>query len=174
MQMINRKSLSRLCAMVLALMLIFSSTASFAAAAFTKSGAGVKYNGTFKLGAKTTEAKLKKAFGKKYTHNIDDGCTFGYATHEYIFKSKGIRVETLEREKGGKQEIITIEISKSSVPTIGKLKVGYKTSKLAKLYGTDCEQDGTTVRYHDGNYFMYVYTKKKKITKIAFVLDLEA
>lgn len=172
MQRSNRKTVTRVSALVLVLMLLFSLTASYAEASFAKSGAGVKYNGkTFKLGDTTTGAKLKKAFGS-YTRKMDDGCTFGYATYLYTFKSKGITVETLQKKKGGSEQIITITITKKTVPTIAGLKVGNANSAIKTKYGSKCTLSGSTARYKAGKYYMYVYTKSKKITKIVFYHDL--
>ena len=172
MQQSHRKTITRVSAFMLVLMLLFSFTASYAEASFSKSGAGVKYNGkTFKLGDTTTGAKLKKAFGS-YTRSMDDGCTFGYATYLYTFKSKGITVETLQKKKGGSEHIITITVTKSSVPTIAGLKVGNSNSTIKSKYGTKCSLSGSTARYNSGKYYMYIYTKSKKVTKIVFYHDL--
>ena len=172
MQNVKRGTLTRICALVLALMLLLPCAASLAEASFKKSGAGVSYNGSkFKLGDTTTGTKLKKAFGS-YTRQIDDGCTFGYATYLYTFKKKGIKVETLQKKKGGKEQIITIEITKKTVPTIAGLKVGNGNSVIKKKYGSKCSLSGSTARYKSGDYYMYVYTKSKKVTKIVFYRDL--
>ena len=173
MQFNHRKAIARVSALLLVLMLLTSLTASYAAASFTKSGAGVRYNGTFKLGATTSEAALKKAFGSNYKRSVDSGCTFGYATYRYNFSSKGIMIETLQKTKGAKEQIITIQISKSTVPTIAGLRVGNSVSTLGKKYGTKCQISGTTAQYKSGSYYMRVYTKSKKtVSKIVFWIDL--
>lgn len=154
--------------LMLALMLAMSFTASYAAS-FTKSGAGVKYGGkTFKLGDTTTSAKLSKTFGNWSSRKIDDGCTCGYATYLYSFKKKGVVIETLQKKKGGSEKIITITVTKSTVPTTNGLKVGHKTSVLADKYGKKCKRKGSTVLYSSGKYYMYVFTKSRKITKLQF------
>lgn len=175
MSHINRKLVTRVCALVMALALLFSCSAAFAEASFTKSAAGVKYNGsTFKLGATTSEAALKKAFGDKYTRLTDDGCTFGYATYQYTFSSKGIMIETLQKKKGGKEQIITLQITKSTVPTLAGLKVGNKSSRIAKLYGKKCKinKAKTRVLYTAGAYDLIIETRKSKVTKITLLWDL--
>jgi len=174
----HRKAIARVSALVLILALVLSFSASLAEATFKSTGAGVKYNGsTIKLGAYTTSAKLKKAFGSWSSRKTDNGCTCGYATYLYTFKSRGIVVETLQKKKGDKNEkIITITVTKSTVPTIAGLKVGNKTSVLAKKYGTKCSRSGSKVLYKSGKYYMKIYTKTKNgsrvITKIEFILDL--
>lgn len=172
---INRKIVTRVSALVLALMLLFSCTAGFAAASFTKKAAGVKYNKTtLKLGGTTSEKALKKLFGSKYKRVTDDGCTFGYATYQYTFSDKGITVETLQKKKGGKEQIITLTMTKKNVPTIAGLKVGDKTSKIAKLYGKDCKVNKakTKILYEVGKYYMEITVKKSKVTKITILWDL--
>ena len=173
MQHGNRNTLARVIALALALMLVFSCTASFAAASFGKSNAGVKYDSKkFKLGDSVTASKLKKSFGS-YSKATDDGCTCGYATHRYTFKSKGLVIETLQKKKKDKKEkIIGITLTKNKVPTIAGVKVKDSNSTLGKKYGTNCKKNGSKVYYSSGKYYMKVYTKSKKITKIQFFLDL--
>ena len=171
MKHIDRKLLTRVSALVMVLMLLFSFTASFAAASFTSKGAGIKYNGTFKLNSTTSEAALKKAFGKSYTREVDNGCTFGVATYRYNFSSRGIMIETLQKKEKSKEKIITIEVTKKTVPTIAGLRVGDKTSKLAKLYGKKCKinKSKTQVVYETGDYVMRITARKGIIKKIEIV-----
>lgn len=166
------KTLTRVSALILALMLVLSFTTCFAES-FKKSGAGIRYGGkSFKLGDSTTAQKLKKAFGS-YTVRKDNGCTCGYAIYEYTFSGKGLVIETLQKKKGdSKQKIITITVKKNKVPTIAGLKIGHKTSKIADKYGKNCTKSGSRVRYHSGKYYMTISTKNKKVTKIVFMLDL--
>ena len=172
---INRKIVTRVSALVLALMLLFSCTAGFAAASFTKKAAGVKYNKTtLKLGGTTSEKALKKLFGSKYKRLTGPACTCCYATYYYTFSDKGIEVETRQKKKGSKEQIIGLTITKKNVPTIAGLKVGDKTSKIAKLYGKDCKVNKakTKILYEVGKYYMEVTVKNKKVTKIAILWDL--
>lgn len=173
MRLINRKNVARFSALVLVLMLLFSFTASYAAS-FSKSGAGVKYKSkTFKLGSSVTSSDLKKAFGSWSSRKKDDGCTCGYATYLYNFKSKGIKIETLQKKKSDKKEkIITITITKKTVPTIAGVKVGSSTNTVFKKYGKKYGKSGSKLRFHSGKYNLVVYTKKNAVTKLEFILDL--
>ena len=161
----------RAVSMALVFMLILSFTACFAAS-FSKSHAGVKYSGkTFKLGSTVSPTRLKQTFGA-YKRYMDDGCTFGYATYQYKFSKKGLVIETLQKKKGGSEQIISITLTKSTVPTVDGLKVGYKLSKFGEKLGTKCQKSGSTYRYVSGDYYMYLYTKDKKVTKIGLWKDL--
>ena len=173
MRLNHRKTVLRAGALMLALIAMLSFTASYAAS-FTKSGAGIKYGGkTFKLGDTTTPQKLKKTFGNWTSRLVNDGCTCGFATYLYTFKSKGVVIETLQKKQGGTEKIITITVTSSKVPTTNGLKVGNKTSTLAAKYGTKCKKSGSTVLYTSGKYHMYVFTKSKKITKIQFWMPIK-
>ena len=175
MQHINRSTVSRVSALILALMLLLSCTASYAAASFTAKGAGVKYNGTFKLGATTSESDLKKAFGKSYTRMVGDPCTCCAASFLYKFKSKGIEIETRKKTEKSKEQIIGFTVTKKTVPTIAGLRVGDKTSKIQKLYGKNCmiNRAKTKVVYNTGDYYLEITTKNKKITRISILWDLQ-
>ena len=172
MRHFNRKNVSRFSALILVLLLLCSFTASYAAS-FTKSAAGIKYDGkTYKLGASLSSSQIKSAFGKWDKREKDIGCTFGYATYLYTFKSKGLVIETLQKNSSDKKEqIITITTTKK-IPTIAGVKVGANVSTLASKYGTKYGKSGSTRRYYTGKYNMIVYTKNNKITKIQFMLDL--
>ena len=176
MQLINRKTVTRVGALILALMLILSSV-SCLAASFRKSQAGVKYGGvTFKLGATTTGAKLKKAFGSCTTKNVAVCTTVPYGGRLYNFKSKGIMIETrYKSEAQTSEQIITITLTGSTVPTLTGLKIGNKVSKLAEHYGTKIHKDKFNKNhayYASGNYVLDVYTRSKKISKMVFLIDL--
>lgn len=173
MQSINRKALTRISALILVVMLVFSFTASFAAASFTSSKAGIKYGGkTFKLGKSYTTATMKKyiknAFGS-YKRKTSDPCTEG-SYFEYV-TNKGVTIETLQKNGSKKEKIITITVKSKSVPTVSGLKVGNKVSKIADLYGKKCSKWGSTLLYTSGKYNVYFYTKSKKVTKIQFWLE---
>ena len=173
MQSINRKTLTRISALVLVMMLVFSFTASFAAESFSSSKAGIKYGGkTFKLGKSYSTSTMKKyvknAFGS-YERKSGGACTCG-SFFEYVTK-KGITIETLQAKKGGKEKIITITIKTKTVPTVSGLKVGNKVSKIATIYGKKCKIKGSTVKYTSGKHNMEVTTKSKKVTKIVFWYD---
>ena len=172
MRRFNRKNISRFCAFILVLLLLCSFTASYAAS-FSKSDAGIKYGGkTYKLGSSLSSSQIKKAFGKWDKRDVDIGCTFGYATYQYTFKSKGLVIETLQKKSSDKKEqIITITTTKN-IPTIAGVKVGAKVSTLASKYGTKYGKSGSKRRYYTGKYNMIVYTKSNKITRIQFLLDL--
>lgn len=92
----------------------------------------------------------------------------------YTFKSRGVKVETLQSKKGGAEQIITIILSKKTVPTIAGLRVGDKVSKMVSLYGTGYKKSGTTYKYTRGAYRMTVNTnaKTQKITKITLLKDI--
>ena len=172
MRPINRKTITRASALLLVLMLLFSFTASFAAGSFSKSKAGIKYSKkNYKLGATITASQLKKAFGK-YSRKTDNGCTCGYATHKYTFKSKGLVIETLQKKKNStKEQIITITSSKK-VPTIDGIKVGSSFSSVKKKYGSKYKKSGSKYLYSTGKYCLVIYTKSNKVTKFKFILDL--
>lgn len=174
MRPINRKTISRAGALMLVLILLFSFTASYAAASFTKSKAGVKYSKkSYKLGASVTASQLKKAFGKWSSHKTDNGCTCGYATHKYTFKSKGLVIETLQKKKNStKQQIITITASSKKVPTIDGIKVGSTVKSVTSKYGKKYSKSGSKLLFSTGKYYLVVYTKNNKVTKYKFILDL--
>ena len=176
MQLVNRKTVTRVSALILVLMLILSGVSCFAAS-FKKSQAGVSYGGAqFKLGATTTGAKLKKAFGSCTTKNVAVCTTVPYGGRLYNFKSKGISIETrYKTEAQTSEQIITITLTGSTVPTISGLKVGNKVSKLAENYGTKIHKDRFNKNhayYASGNYILDVYTRSKKISKLVFLIDL--
>lgn len=176
MQLVNRKTVTRVSALILVLMLILSSVSCLAAASFKKSAAGVKYNGsTFKLGDTTTQKKLKKAFGSSCTvYKVDICTTMPYGGRLYKFSKKGIEVET-KYNKNKSEQIVTIKLTKSTVPTIAGVKVGNKVSKLADKYGKKVYKDkynSNHVYYASGNYILDVYKKNNKITKLVFLIDL--
>ena len=184
MQLVNRRTITRVGALILALMLILSSTACLAAS-FKKSAAGVKYNGaTFKLGATTSEKALKKAFGKDCKTGKVAVCgIMPYGGRVYKFSKKGISVETrYKNAKKTSEQIVTITLTSSTVPTMAGLKVGDSTSRLSKLYGKKCYvdySDKNHVFYESGDYIMDVFTKNtknskgktvKKISKLVFLI----
>ena len=170
MQSINRKALTRISALILVMMLVLSFTASFAAASFTSSKAGISK--TIKLGksysTSTMKKYVKKAFGS-YQRNTAAPCTQG-AFFEYVTK-KGVTIETLQKKGSKKEKIVTITITSKTVPTISGLKVGNKVSKIASLYGKKCSKRGSTVKYTSGKHNMEITTKSKKVTKIEFWYD---
>ena len=170
MPKINRIFLTRVFALVLVMILGLSFTACFAKS-FKASGAGIKYNKTFKLGKTTTEKNLKKALGK-YTRKQYDGCTCGVASYVYNFKAKGVKIETLKRTASSKEEIISIIITKRGVPTIGGLRVGDKVSKIPKVYGNNCSKSGKTYTYTSGSLTLTISTKNGKIKKITMTKDV--
>ena len=172
MQHFTRKAAARIGAVILILVLALSATSALAAASFSKSHAGIKYGGqTFKIGSATTPKKLKKAFGS-YKRYMDDGCTCGYATYLYKFSKKNLTIETLQKKKGGSEKIITITCTDKSVPTVDGLKVGNKMSAFGRKLGTKVQQSGSTYRYVNGKYYLYLKTKNKTVTQIRFILDL--
>ncbi len=173
MQQLNRKTLTRISALVLVMMLVLSYTASFAAASFASSKAGIEYGGkTFKLGksysTSTMKKYVKKAFGS-YSRKSGGVCTCG-SFYNYVTK-KGVTIETLKANQGGKEKIVTITVTKKGVPTVSGLKVTDKTSKVASLYGTKCGKRGNTVQYTAGRYNVNITAKSKKVSKIEFWYD---
>lgn len=177
MQLVNRRTVTRVSALILVLMLILSSTACLAAS-FKKSAAGVTYaSKTFKLGATTTEKALKKAFGSSYKVSKVAVCTtVPYGGRLYNFSSKGIKIETrYKTKKKDSEQIITITLTGKSVPTIAGVKIGDKVSKLAEKYGTKIHKDKYNknhMYYASGDYIMEIYKKSGKISKITFLIDL--
>lgn len=164
----NRKLATRIGAIALVLMLLLSFTASFAAATFTASKAGIKYGSSYKLGSTSTtwKSKLGSYSRKKY-----DACTIGVASYMYTFSSKGVKIETVVPKKGAKEQIISIILSKKTVPTIAGLRVGDKVSKMEQLYGTGYKKSGSTYTYTAGSTRMKVTTKSGKVSKITFIKD---
>ena len=83
-------------------------------------------------------------------------------------------METRQKKKGSKEQIITLTITKKNVPTIAGLKVGDKTSKIAKLYGKNCKinKAKTKILYVAGKYNMVITVKNKKVTNIEILWDL--
>lgn len=167
MKNINRSFVTRVSALVLILALIASF--SVCLADFGSSGAGVKGKSTIKVGANVTSSKLKKAFGSWSSRKSQDACVDCYASYVYKWSSKGVKVETIQHSKGGKEEVITIVVSKKGVKTIGGLKVGDSIEKIAKVYGTKCKVSGSTYRYESGKYTLSISTKKNKVTKITII-----
>lgn len=184
MQLVNRKTLARIGALILVLTLILSSTACLAAS-FKKSAAGVKYGGkTFKLGATTSKDALKAAFGSVRTSRVPVCGNMPYGGKLYKFSSKGINIETrYKNAKKTSEQIVTITLTGSSIPTLAGLKIGDTTSKLSQKYGRRCYVDPSNkkhVYYNSGDYYMDVFTKSatnskgKKvnvITKLVFLID---
>ena len=173
MQQLNRKTLTRISALVLVMMLVLSYTASFAAASFASSKAGIEYGGkTFKLGksysTNTMKKYVKKAFGS-YSRKSGGACTCG-SFFKYVTK-KGVTIETLQAKQGGKEKIVTITVTKKGVPTVSGLKVTDKISKAASLYGTKCGRIGNTVLYTAGKYNVYITKKNNKVSRIEFWYD---
>ena len=169
MQLTLRKRVIRISALVLVLTLLLSTIAAFAAASFTSSKAGIKYKSTYKLGS--TSSTWKKNLGS-YTRKQYDACTCGEASYMYNFSSKGVKIETLVPKKGAKEQIISIVLSKKTVPTIAGLKVGDKVSKMENLYGKGYSKSGSTYTYKSGSCRMTVKTKSGKITKITLLKDV--
>lgn len=176
MQLVNRKTITRVSALILVLMLVLSSTACLAAS-FKKSAAGVKYGGkTFKLGATVTLKQMKNAFGSSVkTGKVAPCDNMPYGGKLYKFASKGITIETRYKSaKKTSEQIISITLTKSTVPTIAGLKVGASSSKIKDLYGKKCYKlSSDQVFYTNGNpnnlkygdYILDIFTKRSKNSK---------
>ena len=184
MLLVNRKTVTRVSALILVLMLVLSSTACLAAS-FTKSAAGVKYNGkTVKLGATTSKETLVKVFGSGCrTAKVAVCGIMPYGGRVYKFASKGISIDTrYKNAKKTSEQVVTITLTKSTVPTLAGLKVGDTTSKLSQKYGKKCYVDygnKNHVYYESGDYVMDVFTRSTKnssgkkvntITKLVFLI----
>ena len=166
----RQRSFAWMGAVVICLAVLLSSAAA-SAASFSASGAGIKYKSSYKLGA--TATGWKKSLGK-YTRKKYDGCTVGSTSYMYTFKAKGVKVETLIGKKGGSEQIISIILSKKTVPTIAGLKVGDKVDRMEELYGKGYKKSGSTYKYTSGSCRMTVATSAKtgKITKITLLKDI--
>lgn len=170
MEIRTRRRLAWAGALLIAVSLLLSA-AAVCADSFSSTDAGIRYRGTYRIGS--TSTGWKKSLGK-YTRKKYDGCTAGTNSYMYTFKSRGVKVETLQSKKGGAEQIITIILSKKTVPTIAGLRVGDKVSKMVSLYGTGYKKSGTTYKYTRGTYRMTVNTnaKTQKITKITLLKDI--
>ena len=169
MELTMRRRVTRISVLVLVLMLLLSFVASFAAGSFSSSKAGIKYKSSYKLGS--TSTSWKKNLGS-YSRKQYDACTCGEASYLYNFSSKGVKIETLVPKKGAKEQIISIVLSKKTVPTIAGLKVGDKVSKMEKLYGTGYTKSGSTYTYKSGSCRMTIKTSSGKIKKITFLKNV--
>lgn len=164
-----KRRIALLCTLLMLVSLVcaplIASAASFSA---SKADMRVK-GGTYRLGS--TSTKWKDKLGA-YTVKKYDGCTAGTDAYMYTFKSKGVKVETLQKRGSSKEEIITIILSKKSIGTSLGLKVGNNLKKMELKYGTDYEKSGTTCTYTAGKVSMVVrYNNKGAIKSITMMKD---
>ena len=164
MQNINRKFLTRVGALALILALLLSTAACLAE--FSASNAGIK---GIKVGDSLTGKKLRKTFGKWSSRKSQDACVDCYASYVYKWKGKGLKIETVEHTQGGKEEVVTIVLSKKKFKTIGGLRVGDDVARIAEVYGANCSVSGSTYRYESGNYTLTISTKNNKVSKITII-----
>jgi len=141
--------------------------AILAAGSFTSGDAAFKVGSTtYKLG--TTSTSWKTGLGK-YKRTEQDACYLGEKAYLYNFSAKGVKVETLVKDKTGKETVIGVIITGTSIGTAGGLKVGLTVEKMESIYGTGYKKSGTTYTYSAGGKKMVVSTSKDKITKITLL-----
>jgi len=136
---------------------------ALAAGSFSASHAAFKVGSkVYKVGTTSTgwKTKLGRHSRKQY-----DACTAGCTSYMYTFSGKGVKVETLVKNK--KESIIAVIITGKSIGTSRGLKVGATVKKMTTLYGKNYAKSGSTYTYSSGGKKMVVKTtSKNKVSKI--------